>query len=259
MHLVCEPQWLNAIAEALALIFRNMPKVVDRTMIVVRLISAGGRAGGFLLHVARSRGVCWWVNLSASPSPYLDLSMVIRALRGAVGGWGFLGPALMMLLYRRLGGICGDMERLSARFQAGRLWRVLARAEGVGRAGGGGPARGALGLGLPRGFGWLVRIALYRAAGYGSQLRVILAQPEMVALLMAAPQAGRILRPLCRMLAVEAALLRPRPAGEAVLAEVAPVVQPRVRVPRPVVDFGRIPLPRGVIAAARRQGIRKGG
>jgi hypothetical protein len=85
----------------------------------------------------------------------------------------------------------------------------------------------------------------------------------MVALLVAAPQAARILRPVCRMLAVETSLLRPRLEGAAVeieageIAPVAPVVKQRVRLPREAVDWGRIPLPRGVLSAARRQGFGK--
>jgi len=31
------------------------------------------------------------MNSSASPSPYLDLSAVLRALRGEVGGWHLRG------------------------------------------------------------------------------------------------------------------------------------------------------------------------
>jgi hypothetical protein len=206
----------------------------------------------------------WWVNSSASPSPYSDLSVVIRALRGALGGWGLRGllsQVLVMLLYRRLGGICGQMERLSQRFQAGKLGRLTGRkrtlavpaeAEERRRVG---PRQV-----LPRRFGWLVWAASYHAAGYGSQLQAILGTPEMIALLTAAPQAGRILRPVCRMLAVDMSLLRPGTAGAA--PEVAPedvpvVVRKRVRAPRPRVDWGRIPLPRGVLSAARRQGFGK--
>ena len=84
----------------------------------------------------------------------------------------------------------------------------------------------------------------------------------VVELLLAAPQAARILRPVCRMLAVETSLLRPRLASavaEVVAPEPVPVVTKRVRRPRPPVDWGRIPLPRGVLAAARRQGFGKGG
>ena len=87
---------------------------------------------------------------------------------------------------------------------------------------------------------------------------MILERPEMVELLVAAPQAARILRPVCRMLAVETSLLRPGVAAREVVAvEVRPMVKVRVRRPRVVVDWGRIPLPRGVLAAARRQGFGK--
>jgi hypothetical protein len=55
---------------------------------------------------------------------------------------------------------------------------------------------------LPRKFGWLIRFVPYEAACFGSQLQHQLSQPEMMALLEAAPQAGRILRPLCWMLAI---------------------------------------------------------
>jgi len=211
------------------------------------------------------------VNLSASPTPFLDLSTVLRGLRGAVGGWGgrgLLSQVLAMLLYRRLGGICGQMERLCLRFQAGRLWRRVARSVAVEGVAADGRKRAVASMRWPGRFGWLVRAAAWQAAGYGSQLRAVLGQPEMVALLMAAPQAARILRPVCRMLAVETSLLRPRPAGEVStvapevpapggVAPVAPVVKVRVRRPRVVVDWGRIPLPRGVLAAARRQGFGK--
>ena len=203
----------------------------------------------------------WWVNLSASPSPFSELSVVIRAMRGAVGGWGgrgFLSGVLALLLFRRLGEICGQIERLAARFQAGRLWcrvpgRVVAQ-----RCGSGGGSRAGLARIWPARFGWLLRAAAHHAAVYHGQLRVILERPEMVELLVAAPQAARILRPVCRMLAVETSLLRPGVAAREVVAvEVRPMVKVRVRRPRVVVDWGRIPLPRGVLAAARRQGFGK--
>ena len=197
------------------------------------------------------------MNPSASRSPYQDLSDVIRALRGAVGGWGVLGTVLIVLLHQRLGRICGKIERLAQRFEAGRLWRVADRAVGVSRVAADGRVRAVSVPRLPRRFGWLVWRMAYRAAGYGCQLRVALQQPEMVALLRASPQAGRILQPLCRMLAVETALLRPRLAGDAavVVVDVAPVAKVRVRKPRAPIDWGRIPLPRGVLSAARRQGF----
>ena len=183
-------------------------------------------------------------------SPYLSLAAVLNALRGAVGGWGKRGlfnQVLMLLLYRRLGEICRKMERLAARFQAGRLWTRVPRAHvGMRRATKTGKRI------WPGRFGWLVRAAAYQAAGYSCQLRHVLEQPEMVALLQAAPQAARILRPVCRMLAIETALLRP---GMVVAEPVIRVRKPRVRKPRIPIDFGRIPLPRGVLSAARRAGF----
>ena len=186
----------------------------------------------------------------ASLSPYQTLSAVLRALRGEIGGWTvrrLLSDVLALLLYRRLGEICGKIERLAARFQTGRLWQ---RAPGV-RVG----ARNAGKTGTriwPGRFAWLVRVAGYQAAGYGSQLRHLLGQPEMVELLKASPQAARILRPVCRMLAIENSVLRP---GVVAPEPVVRVPKPRVRRPRAPIDWGRIPLPRGVLTAARRQGF----
>jgi hypothetical protein len=205
------------------------------------------------------------VNISASSSPSLNLPVVLRALRGAVGGWcglGLLGSALGLLLYGRLGDICGKMERLSQRFRDGRLWRVASRAVAAPRVAADGRRAGTAWV-WPGRFGWLVRAAAYRAAVYGAQLREILGRPEMVELLIAAPQAGRILRPVCRMLAVETSLLRPRmeaparsegeAAGIGVVSPGVEVVRKKVRAPRVKVDYGRIPLPRGVTSWAQRE------
>src|SRR6185312_11003612 len=50
---------------------------------------------------------------------------------------------------------------------------------------------------------WLIRLGGYKAAAYGSLLQHLLADPEMAALIAAAPQLGRVLRPLCRMLGID--------------------------------------------------------
>ena len=226
-------------------------------------------AVGLFLLLARTHGVQWWVNITATPSPYQNLSTVISALRGSLGGWGargFLSQVLVMLLYRRLGDICGKMERLVERFQAGRLVRrgprLLVSREIVEAEAGLVSCRDQ--PVLPRRFGWLVRMAAYHAVGYGSQLRAVLETPEMVALLVAAPQAGAILRPLCRMLMVETAVLRPLAAAAEGVSEagsceaVGKIARTRVRAPKVAVDWGRIPLPKGIFAITRRQGVRKG-
>jgi hypothetical protein len=72
---------------------------------------------------------------------------------------------------------------------------------------------------LPTGRGWLVLALGYEAAGYASQLQALLAEPAAARLLAAAPTAGRILRPLARMLAIGAFTLRSRPARAAPAAE----------------------------------------
>ncbi len=188
--------------------------------------------------------------MNSSVSPFLSLAAVIHALRGSVGGWsvrGVLSVALGLLVYRRLGVIGARMERLAARFVAGRLSRPVT-VSGVRRVSAGSGVRVVRARIWPCGFGWLVKAASWQAAGYGCQLRAVLETPEMVALLTAAPQAVRVLRPLCRMLAIETRVLRPGVVVEAVAADVPKLVR-RKRAP---VDMGRIPIPRGVMAAVRR-------
>jgi hypothetical protein len=53
-----------------------------------------------------------------------------------------------------------------------------------------------------RKFAWLCPLVPSWAAGHASQMRVVLAEPEMQALLSACPQAIRVLRPLCFMLGI---------------------------------------------------------
>jgi hypothetical protein len=63
---------------------------------------------------------------------------------------------------------------------------------------------------------------------FRSQLTYLLADPEMVALIEASPQARRLLRPICNMLAIKsvpAALLRPAAAAPP-LASADPVESP---------------------------------
>ena len=87
-------------------------------------------------------------------------------------------------------------------------------------------ASGLMRVRLPARRAWLVRALGWEAAGYGCQLEALLAEPEMRALLAEVPAAGRILRPLCRMLGVTA-LEVARPVVAAVR------VPRRVRAPRP--------------------------
>jgi hypothetical protein len=90
---------------------------------------------------------------------------------------------------------------------------------------------------LPRAFGWILKY-VPGAAVYRDQLRDILADPVMIEFLTAAPQAGRLLRPLCRTLGVPlTAELLPRkkpepttPSSEPTQAEPQPA---RAKKPDP--------------------------
>jgi len=180
-------------------------------------------------------------------------------MRGQLGNWGamgFLTQVLVMLAHRRVGVICQKIERLVARFQAGKLWRMPVRVLAP-RPDAAGMLRARPGLTLPHRFGWLVLAAGWRAAGYGAQLQAALLAPEMVELLRAAPQAARILRPLCRMLMVDLRVLEPGVVLGFVAPAAAKPVKKRVRRARESVQIGRIPWPRGVISWARREGFGK--
>jgi HAMP domain-containing protein len=67
---------------------------------------------------------------------------------------------------------------------------------------------------LPRRWAWLIEAVGYHAAGYASQLQHLLADPAMAEVLATVPAAGRIVRPLLRMLGLPADLV-PRPPGAA--------------------------------------------
>ena len=66
-------------------------------------------------------------------------------------------------------------------------------------------------MGFPSQHAWLLAALRHEAAVFGNQLTRLLEQPEARALLAAAPQAVRLLRPLCHILGVTPAPLA-RPA-----------------------------------------------
>ena len=190
----------------------------------------------------------------------MTILTVIAALRWSLFGWsgrGQLTHELMPLLHRRIGAIGIALERLMARFLAGKAMRRGPRAAAAVAGAVETPvvaARRAESI-WPREFSWLATLMAHHATCYTGQLELLLAEPQMVALLTASPQAARLLRPMCRMLGVTQSLLRPG---------FQPVVKPpkelpteptkRVRKKRAPIDWGRIPLPRGVLSAARRAG-----
>ncbi|HET9146869.1 MAG TPA: hypothetical protein VFN77_02350, partial [Acetobacteraceae bacterium] len=76
---------------------------------------------------------------------------------------------------------------------------------------------------LPRGFAWLLA-PVPEAAASASQLRHLLAEPEMQGLIAADPRFGRILRPLCHMVGI-------RPPPFLRLARTGPAPAPETMQP----------------------------
>ena len=143
-----------------------------------------------------------------APGPSLSqrLTLVVQALRAAIAAHAARDRAtvaLAWLVWPYLNRLAARFAALAARVQAGKLaaaptTRLRAAPE-------------VLRLQVPRlrpptlpqGFAWLARLAP-SILPLRSQVCHLLGDPELAALLAAAPGAGRILRPLCRMLGIEA-------------------------------------------------------
>ncbi len=170
----------------------------------------------------------------APPAPADRFALLIAGLCRAVAarsaGRALAGP-LIVLIWGRLRRMAARFGRLAARLRAGKLSACPTSRRPA--ASGPQPAP------LPRGFAWLIRLVPEAAAG-AAQLQHLLDDPAMAALIAAAPQAGRILRPLCRMLGVPPPPgLRPAPpappaAPPSLVApcEVPPAATPAAPPPR---------------------------
>jgi hypothetical protein len=190
------------------------------------------------------------------------LEGLCRAVAARIAG-GALPAALIVLVWGRVQRAKRDISRLLARFQA-QAWIRRRPALPAGPV-----QRGSVGLGrgdrqilvrpvaLPRGFAWLLPLVPGEAACFAGQVQAVLGDADMVALLAASPQARRVMRPICRMLGIDASVLR-EPARVRLLRSEAPrAAQATVRVPHVAVDWGRVALPRGVLTAARKAGFAK--
>jgi hypothetical protein len=170
---------------------------------------------------------------------------IAEALCLAVGNAirpGLIPAVMALLVVRRIQRVRGLLLALEARFLAGRLpagGRPVGSADKVARriavAGNIGPEL-AWTMSLPRRFGWLCGLVPGDPACFAGQLRVVLAEPGMVALLAACPQAVRIVRPLCWMLGIAAADYVP--SGEVALKASAAAILVRAAEPAPVVSEG---------------------
>jgi hypothetical protein len=135
--------------------------------------------------------------LSATDRFALIMEGLCRAIAARSAGGRVAGP-LIILIWNRLSRMAVRFAALAARVRSGALPSPApVRTPAASRPASPRPSRP-----LPDGFTLLVRLAP-EAACFGGQLQDLLSDPEMTALLSAAPQIGRLLRPLCRMLGVK--------------------------------------------------------
>ena len=138
------------------------------------------------------------------PTPFglsQRLALVLQSLRTAIAacaGRDRTAVAVVLLAWPYLHRLAARFAALAARVRAGEASVAPTRVRTTAEAPRLRPAP------LPQGFAWLIRLAP-EAAALGGQVRHLLADPELAALLAVAPQAARLLRPLCRMLGIEAA------------------------------------------------------
>ncbi len=170
--------------------------------------------------------------------------VLCRAVGNAIRP-GFIQAAVAMLVVRRIARLRGVLLAIEARFLAGVVLRCRREAGGVVAAREISACSEVAGR-LPVGLAWLCPLVPSDAAVQAGFLRVVLAEPGMVALLAACPQAVRAVGPLCRMLGIARVEYAPAVASS---GEVAPVVRAtRVRAPKPPLtvakphlDFTRVP------------------
>ena len=134
------------------------------------------------------------------------LGGILAVLRTGIARCAAGTPARAALLYavaNRVARLAARFDRLFARWQAGTLpsqTGATPRPSRAGRPGTPRPPR----LRLPTGRMWLFHVAQPPAALALSHLQHWIAHPDLPAFLAAAPQAGRLLRPLCRLVGLEA-------------------------------------------------------
>ena len=135
--------------------------------------------------------------------------------------------ALAVPLWRRINRAIRRFERLMAHLAAGTLPRSH-RSAAPSSASPAAPPSASPDRGdrprpaadpLPRGRFWLIRALGHEAAACATQLEALLAEPAAAELLALVPAAGRIIRPLIRLLAIGA---RQRPARAAPAPEPSP-------------------------------------
>jgi hypothetical protein len=195
--------------------------------------------------------------MSATPlTPAERFARIIATLLAMVGARlerpgkpGLAGP-LTLAITIRLERIRNRITRYVARWQAGTLTPPRPR-PATARVRNRGAGRWDHLPKLPRGRLWLVRLVPEIGVG-ANHLRILLDDPEMAAMMQAAPQIGRTLRPFWHMLSnqpLPPLLQRPRPAPR----PTAPPTLTRRAKARPVDPLRGSPPQAGEEKSARRR------
>ena len=132
-----------------------------------------------------------------------SFTVLLTDLQAAIAARAARDRALTVLLvavWARIARMRTRLERLIALWRAGKLPSPRAPRGDVTRVNG---PRGTPQITFPTTPGWLLRRLGFEVAAYGSQLQHVLTEAECQAFLAAVPQAGRLLRPLLRMLTAD--------------------------------------------------------
>ena len=156
---------------------------------------------------------------------YLPHIMDICAAVAVVSARYWALTPILVLVWSRLRRTLMRLDRLAGRWQKGRLHPRSGHtpSRGERREPQIHPADAGRLRHTPQGHAWLIRLH-QPFAQYAPRIQLLLDDPEIIALCTATPQAGRLLRPLCRMFAITPPAHIARPAAPA-------LVQPRK--PRP--------------------------
>ena len=132
-----------------------------------------------------------------------SFSNILRDLQSVIAAKAARERALTVLLvalWGRIARMGTRLERLVALWRTGKLPKARAPRGEAARVR---APRARASVTFPTGAGWLTRKLGYEVAAFGGQLRHLLTDAECKAFLEAVPQAGRILRPLLRMLSID--------------------------------------------------------
>lgn len=154
---------------------------------------------------------------------YLPHIVDVCAYVAAVAGRHRALAPLLVLVWVRLRRTLARLDRLALRWQQGRLSPRPRRSRAERQPPQIQPADASRPRRMPEGHAWLIRLH-QPLAQYAPRIEMLVHDPEIAALCAATPQAGRLLRPLCRMFAIE---------PPAYIARPAPPARVRPRKPRP--------------------------